>query len=65
MMTFRDGSMLKINHQGLLTFLNESQNNHEDILHERWLQLFTNPEYHSEGVYDVDLIEGTITTKDK
>ena len=33
MMTFRDGSMLKINHQGLLTFLNESQNNHEDILH--------------------------------
>lgn len=32
-MTFRDGSMLKINHQGLLTFLNESQSHHEDILH--------------------------------
>lgn len=63
--TFRDGSMMKINHAGLLTFLHENESDDQSILHERWLQLFTNPEYHGEGVYDVDIFKGTISTKDK
>lgn len=64
-MTFRDGSILKINHAGLLTFLHRHESQDKHALHERWLQLFTNPEYHNEGVYDVDLINGSISTKDK
>lgn len=63
--TFRDGSLLKVNHSCLITFLNGTDSKDEGLLHERWLQLFTNPEYHSEGVYDVDLLQGAISTKDK
>jgi hypothetical protein len=64
-MTFRDGSILKINQAGLLTFLHGHESQDKHILHERWLQLFTNPEYHGEGVYDVDLFNGSIATKDR
>lgn len=44
--TFRDGSILKINHAGLLTFLHGIESQEDSLMHERWLQLFTNPEYH-------------------
>ena len=36
----------------------------ESSLNERWLQLFTTVENHKEGVYDIDLKEGSILTKD-
>lgn len=66
LLTFTDGSIIKMTSAGLLTFLHkiEHHNDLDKLLHERWLQLFTTMEYHHEGVYDVNLFEGWIRTKD-
>lgn len=47
---------MKIGDNGMITFLNKAKETNEEYLSERWIQLFTSPEYHLEGVYDVDLI---------
>ena len=55
---YPDQSIMKVGDNGLITFLNKAKESSEEELSERWIQLFTSPEYHQEGVYDVDLIEG-------
>ena len=47
---------MKIADNGLVTFLNKVKEEGQGEVPERWIQLFTSPEYHQEGVYDVDLI---------
>lgn len=64
MIAYPDNSMIKVGSDGLLTFLNPTSETKEEMLNERWIQLFTAAEYHLEGVYDVDLIKGELITKD-
>ena len=64
LIAYPDKSIMKIGDSGMITFLNKAKETSEEYLSERWIQLFTSPEYHLEGVYDVDLIEGEIRTRD-
>ena len=56
LIAYPDKSIMKIGDNGMITFLNKAKKISEEYLSERWIQLFTSPEYHLEGVYDVDLI---------
>lgn len=56
LIAFPDQSIMKIGDNGLITFLNKVKEDTQGDVPERWIQLFTSPEYHQEGVYDVDLI---------
>ena len=47
LLSYADGSVLKTTSTGLATFLHPSDNRDPQHLHERWLQLFTDPQYHS------------------
>lgn len=68
LLSFKDGSQIKIlGEAGKIVYI--SPNNQklmtEEYQNERWLQLFTTPENFGEGVYDIDIKNGSISTFDK
>ena len=51
---------------GKIVYLSPQQTNilTEEYLNERWLQLFTTKNNHTEGIFDIDLIDGIIENRD-
>jgi hypothetical protein len=46
LIAYPDRSIIKIGDNGMITFLNKAKEGSESELSERWIQLFTSPEYH-------------------